>query len=90
MDVGLLKIILLFYFLFFNNRIIIFLQALRDDHKIIDAEGIKRVEGYRDKVQGIRDVLKRDHMKVAFFGRYTTFQPSAFLSKIFKFQYFKI
>jgi hypothetical protein len=28
-----------------------------------------QVEGYIVKVKGIRDVLMRDHMKVAFFGR---------------------
>jgi hypothetical protein len=27
------------------------------------------VESYKMKVKGIREVLKRDHMKVAFFGR---------------------
>jgi hypothetical protein len=28
------------------------------------------VESYKMKVKGIREVLKRDHMKVAFFGRW--------------------
>jgi hypothetical protein len=28
-----------------------------------------QVEGYIAKVRAIRDVLTRDHMKVAFFGR---------------------
>ncbi|KAJ8675431.1 hypothetical protein QAD02_011217 [Eretmocerus hayati] len=46
-----------------------FIGSLKDDHNIISPDGVKKVEGYKDKVQGIRDVLKRDHMKVAFFGR---------------------
>ncbi|XP_032454223.1 transmembrane GTPase Marf isoform X4 [Nasonia vitripennis] len=46
-----------------------FIGSLRDDHNIISPPEVKKVESYTDKVQGIRDVLKRDHMKVAFFGR---------------------
>ncbi|OXU22112.1 hypothetical protein TSAR_004095 [Trichomalopsis sarcophagae] len=46
-----------------------FIGSLRDDHNIISPPEVKKVESYKDKVQGIRDVLKRDHMKVAFFGR---------------------
>ncbi|XP_058806833.1 transmembrane GTPase Marf isoform X2 [Phymastichus coffea] len=46
-----------------------FIGSLKDDHKIISLEEVTKVEAYKNKVQGIRDVLKRDHMKVAFFGR---------------------
>lgn len=46
-----------------------FIGSLRENHKIINPEEIQAVESYNAKVQGIRDVLKRDHMKVAFFGR---------------------
>ncbi|XP_014227750.1 transmembrane GTPase Marf isoform X1 [Trichogramma pretiosum] len=46
-----------------------FIDSLKDDHKIIAQEEVQKVEAYKDKVQGIRYVLKRDHMKVAFFGR---------------------
>lgn len=43
--------------------------ALQNDRDIvITEEGIK-VKGYIDKVRAIKDVLQRDHMKVAFFGR---------------------
>ncbi|XP_034949615.1 transmembrane GTPase Marf-like [Chelonus insularis] len=47
----------------------IFMESLQDDHNIIKKEEIENIKGYVNKVHGIRDVLKRDHMKVAFFGR---------------------
>lgn len=46
-----------------------FMESLRGDHNIIDADVSLKVSAFRDKVHGIRDVLQRDHMKVAFFGR---------------------
>ncbi|XP_043269906.1 transmembrane GTPase Marf isoform X1 [Venturia canescens] len=46
-----------------------FMQSLRDDRNIVNNDETTYVEGYIDKVRGIQDVLKRDHMKVAFFGR---------------------
>ncbi|XP_011500793.1 PREDICTED: transmembrane GTPase Marf isoform X1 [Ceratosolen solmsi marchali] len=46
-----------------------FIGLLRENNKIIEPKEIQNVESYNAKVQGIRDVLKRDHMKVAFFGR---------------------
>lgn len=36
---------------------------------IIDAAKVKQADEFVAKVHGIRDVLSRDHMKVAFFGR---------------------
>ncbi|XP_034949592.1 transmembrane GTPase Marf isoform X2 [Chelonus insularis] len=48
---------------------VIFMESLQDDHNIIKKEEIENIKGYVNKVHGIRDVLKRDHMKVAFFGR---------------------
>ncbi|XP_025833775.1 transmembrane GTPase Marf isoform X3 [Agrilus planipennis] len=36
---------------------------------ILNAEEVKQMETFVNKVHGIRDVLARDHMKVAFFGR---------------------
>lgn len=35
----------------------------------MDESKVKETEEFVDKVHGIRDVLCRDHMKVAFFGR---------------------
>lgn len=35
-------------------------------------EAIK-IKDYINKVRAIKDVLRRDHMKVAFFGRYSRF-----------------
>jgi hypothetical protein len=35
----------------------------------VNSDDTVRVEGYAVKLKGIRDVLSRDHMKVAFFGR---------------------
>lgn len=43
--------------------------ALQNDHNIVSAEEAVKVKGYIDKVRAIKDVLRRDHMKVAFFGR---------------------
>nr|XP_050866455.1 transmembrane GTPase Marf isoform X4 [Vespula vulgaris] len=45
------------------------MKSLQNDRKIITVEEVSRVQNYVDKVHAIRDVLKRDHMKVAFFGR---------------------
>ncbi|XP_024945667.1 transmembrane GTPase Marf isoform X3 [Cephus cinctus] len=48
---------------------VLFMDSLRDDRDIVNAEEAKKIEAYIHKVHAIRDVLKRDHMKVAFFGR---------------------
>lgn len=48
------------------------LSAVSGDNGIVSAADVENVEGYVSKVQAIREVLKRDHMKVAFFGRYFT------------------
>jgi len=37
--------------------------------EILEDDVLKRAEEYNGKVVGIREVLERDHMKVAFFGR---------------------
>lgn len=39
---------------------------------IVDNE-LKSILDYRSKVKGICEVLTRDHMKVAFFGRFVFF-----------------
>ncbi|CAD6208327.1 GSCOCG00003333001-RA-CDS [Cotesia congregata] len=46
-----------------------FMQTLQNDRNVINAEEVENIQSYIDRVHGIRDVLKRDHMKVAFFGR---------------------
>ncbi|KAE8750554.1 hypothetical protein FOCC_FOCC002848 [Frankliniella occidentalis] len=46
-----------------------FTKALQEKNSILEATQAEQVAGYVQKVQGIRDVLTRDHMKVAFFGR---------------------
>ncbi|KAF6213510.1 hypothetical protein GE061_011230 [Apolygus lucorum] len=47
-----------------------YVTALYKENKVILLENdVKLVTGYVDKVKGIREVLARDHMKVAFFGR---------------------
>lgn len=40
-----------------------------DDELITQEDKILQVESAVDKIAGIRDVLTRNHMKVAFFGR---------------------
>lgn len=36
---------------------------------LVTAEDAEKVKGFKEKVDGITEVLARDHMKVAFFGR---------------------
>lgn len=43
--------------------------VLQNDRNIVSVEEAVKVKDYVDKVRAIKDVLKRDHMKVAFFGR---------------------
>jgi hypothetical protein len=43
--------------------------GLQQERSIVSSDDTVKVEGYIVKVRGIRDVLTRNHMKVAFFGR---------------------
>lgn len=52
--------IVIFFFLF---------PALEDKKILITPDNIQNCDAFVLKVRGIRDVLTRDHMKVAFFGR---------------------
>lgn len=45
------------------------LSALHADAEIVDKAERELFESYVHKVAAIREVLQRDHMKVAFFGR---------------------
>ncbi|KAH9499383.1 Mitofusin-2 [Bulinus truncatus] len=40
-----------------------------DITSLVSEENIKTVKGFREKIDGITEVLARDHMKVVFFGR---------------------
>ncbi|GFG34241.1 hypothetical protein Cfor_10688 [Coptotermes formosanus] len=46
-----------------------YMQSVQQDRSIVKGDDAVQVEGYIAKVRAIRDVLTRDHMKVAFFGR---------------------
>lgn len=46
-----------------------FMDSLQKDQRIITVNEVSKIQSYVNKVRAIRDVLKRDHMKVAFFGR---------------------
>ncbi|CAG9783430.1 unnamed protein product [Diatraea saccharalis] len=46
-----------------------FMHAVSGEKGIATPQDVANVEAYVSKVQAIREVLKRDHMKVAFFGR---------------------
>lgn len=46
-----------------------YMQSVQQDRSIVKSDDTVQVEGYVAKVRAIRDVLTRDHMKVAFFGR---------------------
>lgn len=46
-----------------------YMHEIENDQEIVNSEKVKQTEEFIYKVHGIRDVLCRDHMKVAFFGR---------------------
>lgn len=46
-----------------------FMHVVSGDNGIATVADVQNVEAYVNKVHAIREVLKRDHMKVAFFGR---------------------
>ncbi|XP_025833769.1 transmembrane GTPase Marf isoform X1 [Agrilus planipennis] len=46
-----------------------YMHVVEKELSILNAEEVKQMETFVNKVHGIRDVLARDHMKVAFFGR---------------------
>ncbi|XP_069683789.1 transmembrane GTPase Marf-like isoform X3 [Periplaneta americana] len=46
-----------------------YMQSLQQEKAIVKADDAVQIEGYIVKVKAIREVLTRDHMKVAFFGR---------------------
>ncbi|XP_028038161.1 transmembrane GTPase Marf [Bombyx mandarina] len=46
-----------------------FMHAVSGENGIATPQDMGNVESYVSKVEAIREVLKRDHMKVAFFGR---------------------
>lgn len=46
-----------------------FLEGVHNDKDLIDEKGLQEFKLYSSKVAGIQEVLARDHMKVAFFGR---------------------
>ncbi|XP_060810759.1 transmembrane GTPase Marf [Amyelois transitella] len=46
-----------------------YMHAVSGEKGIASPQDVATVEAYVNKVQAIREVLKRDHMKVAFFGR---------------------
>lgn len=45
-----------------------FVEVEKDD-SIVSQDKVRQIEEFVDKVHSIREVLARDHMKVAFFGR---------------------
>ncbi|XP_046867602.1 transmembrane GTPase Marf isoform X2 [Drosophila willistoni] len=51
------------------NEATTFINALHSDAEIVDKAERELFESYVYKVAAIREVLQRDHMKVAFFGR---------------------
>ncbi|KAK4876273.1 hypothetical protein RN001_012695 [Aquatica leii] len=51
------------------NDTVDYMQKLEEKQHIINKDQVKETETFKSKVVGIKDVLARDHMKVAFFGR---------------------
>lgn len=46
-----------------------YMREIEKEEHIVSQEKVKQIEEFVDKVHSIREVLARDHMKVAFFGR---------------------
>ncbi|ERL86642.1 hypothetical protein D910_04048, partial [Dendroctonus ponderosae] len=46
-----------------------YMHDVEKEDGIVSEEKVRQIEEFVDRVQGIREVLARDHMKVAFFGR---------------------
>uniref|UniRef100_T1JMD1 Dynamin-type G domain-containing protein n=1 Tax=Strigamia maritima TaxID=126957 RepID=T1JMD1_STRMM len=46
-----------------------FLKGLPPDSSLVTGEQVQDAVTFKSKIAGIREVLSRDHMKVAFFGR---------------------
>ncbi|XP_065155734.1 transmembrane GTPase Marf isoform X2 [Atheta coriaria] len=46
-----------------------YMHEIEKEQQLLDEKKVKEAELFVTKVHGIRDVLTRDHMKVAFFGR---------------------
>ena len=59
---------LIFFFFFFF--FFFFPETYNDAADLVTADDAEIVKGFKEKVDGITEVLARDHMKVAFFGRY--------------------
>ncbi|CAH1972897.1 unnamed protein product [Acanthoscelides obtectus] len=51
------------------NDTVEYMHDIEKEQNIINTVRVKETEEFVSKVHGIRDVLCRDHMKVAFFGR---------------------
>ncbi|KAJ8978482.1 hypothetical protein NQ317_002069 [Molorchus minor] len=49
-----------------------YMHEIEREQKIVDNEKVKQTEEFVSKVHGIRDVLCRDHMKVAFLEGHLT------------------
>ncbi|XP_017781790.1 PREDICTED: transmembrane GTPase Marf isoform X2 [Nicrophorus vespilloides] len=46
-----------------------YMHEIEKEQQILDEKSVRQAEEFVQKVHGIKDVLARDHMKVAFFGR---------------------
>ncbi|KAL1490665.1 hypothetical protein ABEB36_013323 [Hypothenemus hampei] len=51
------------------NDTVDYMHEIENEEKIVSKGKVKKIEDYVNKVRSIREVLARDHMKVAFFGR---------------------
>lgn len=49
--------------------VVTYVHAVENEQQILKIDALKEADSYVTKVHSIRDVLARDHMKVAFFGR---------------------
>ena len=53
--------------------IYIFSASNKPESDLLSADDADKVKQFFDKVNGIREILTRDRMKVAFFGRFVGF-----------------
>lgn len=63
------KITFFIWITIFFSKISYYFPDLANDKDIVDKAEAEQFNSYVLKVSGIREVLSRDHMKVAFFGR---------------------
>uniref|UniRef100_A0A4Y0BEU9 Uncharacterized protein n=1 Tax=Anopheles funestus TaxID=62324 RepID=A0A4Y0BEU9_ANOFN len=67
-----------------------FIEELPAATEIVDKAEAEQFKSYVLKVRGIREVLARDNMKVAFFGRTSNGKSSVINANVTRLKYFRV